>query len=94
MPADTAKAAYGNVTMTAIASVTQLLNVLSHDPPLTSLYPLNMEQSGHVSSCWMISIFLGTDVVGGSVDEWLACWTRAQYGPGSSHSHDAVGQQF
>ena len=73
MPADTAKAAYGKVTMTAIASVTQLLNVLSRDPPLTSLYPLNMEQSGHVSSCWMISIFLGTDVVGGSVAEGLAC---------------------
>jgi len=31
--------------------------------------------------------------VGGSVAEWLACWTRAQKGPGSNRSRDAVGQQ-
>ena len=29
--------------------------------------------------------------LGGSVAEWLACWTQAQKGPGSNHSHDAVG---
>jgi len=28
---------------------------------------------------------------GGSVAEWLACWTRAQKGPGSNRSRDAVG---
>jgi len=28
---------------------------------------------------------------GGSVAEWLACWTQAQKGPGSNRSHDAVG---
>jgi len=28
---------------------------------------------------------------GGSVAERLACWTQAQYGPGSDHSRDAVG---
>jgi len=28
---------------------------------------------------------------GGSVAEWLACWTQAQYGPGSNRSCDAVG---
>jgi len=27
---------------------------------------------------------------GGSVAEWLACWTRAQKGPGSNRSRDAV----
>jgi len=27
---------------------------------------------------------------GGSVAEWLACWTQAQKGPGSNHSRDAV----
>jgi len=27
----------------------------------------------------------------GSVVEWLACWTQAQYGPGSSRSRDVVG---
>jgi len=27
---------------------------------------------------------------GGSVTEWLACWTQAQKGPGSNHSRDAV----
>ena len=30
-------------------------------------------------------------VVGGSVAEWLACWTQAQMGPGSNRSRDAVG---
>jgi len=28
---------------------------------------------------------------GGSVAEWLACWTQAQKGPGSYRSRDAVG---
>jgi len=28
---------------------------------------------------------------GGSVAEWLACWTQAQKGPGSDRSRDAVG---
>ena len=30
---------------------------------------------------------------GGSVAEWLACWTQAPYGPGSNRSRDAVGPQ-
>jgi len=29
--------------------------------------------------------------MGGSVAEWLACWTQVQYGPGSNRSRDAVG---
>jgi len=28
---------------------------------------------------------------GGSVAEWLACWTQAQKGPGSNRSRDAAG---
>ena len=32
-------------------------------------------------------------VHGGSLAEWLACWTQAQKGPGSNRSRDAVGQQ-
>jgi len=28
---------------------------------------------------------------GGSVAEWLACWTQAQKGPGSNRSRNAVG---
>ena len=28
---------------------------------------------------------------GGSVAEWLACWTQAQKGLGSNHSCDPVG---
>jgi len=38
--------------------------------------------------------FLGHSVqscMGGSVAEWLACWTQAQKDPGSNHSRDAVG---
>ena len=30
-------------------------------------------------------------VTGGSVAEWLACWTQAQKGPGSNRSRDDVG---
>ena len=29
--------------------------------------------------------------LGGSVAEWLVCWTQPQKGLGSNHSHDAVG---
>ena len=29
--------------------------------------------------------------IGGSVAEWLACWTQAQKGPGSNRSRDDVG---
>ena len=29
--------------------------------------------------------------LGGSVAEWLACWTQAQKGSGSNRSRDAVG---
>ena len=35
---------------------------------------------------------LQTSNQGGSVAEWLACWTRAQKGPGSNRSRDAVGK--
>ena len=30
-------------------------------------------------------------MLGGSVAEWLACWTQVQNGPGSNCSRDAVG---
>ena len=30
-------------------------------------------------------------LTGGSVAEWSACWTKAQKGPGSNRSRDAVG---
>jgi len=28
---------------------------------------------------------------GGSVAEWLSCWTQTQNGPGSNRNRDAVG---
>ena len=31
---------------------------------------------------------------GGSVAEWLACWTQVQKGPGSNRSRDAVGNSL
>jgi len=34
---------------------------------------------------------IGSLSQGGSVAEWLACWTQAQKGPGSNRSRDAVG---
>ena len=36
------------------------------------------------------NIFSGR-LTGGSVAEWLACWTQAQKGFASNHSRDAVG---
>ena len=36
-------------------------------------------------------VYNGCWCVGGSVAEWLACWTHAQKGPGSNRSRDAVG---
>jgi len=30
-------------------------------------------------------------MTGDNVDEWLACWTQAQKGPGSNRSSNAVG---
>jgi len=32
-------------------------------------------------------------ILGGSVTEWLACWTQAQKGLGSNHNRDALGLQ-
>ena len=32
--------------------------------------------------------------VGGSVAEWLACWTQAQKGLGSNRGRDAVEKQY
>jgi len=31
------------------------------------------------------------EMTGGSVAEWLECWTQAQKGPDSNRSRDAVG---
>jgi len=35
--------------------------------------------------------YVMADQLGGSVAEWLACWTQAQKGSGSNSSRDAVG---
>ena len=40
--------------------------------------------------CVCVPVVTVSNVVG-SVAEWLACWTRAQKGPGSNRSPDAVG---
>ena len=36
-------------------------------------------------------IYISLHIQGGSVAEWLACWTQAQKGPGSNRSRDTVG---
>ena len=38
-----------------------------------------------------IEFIRAIQIMGGSVAEWLACWTQAQKGPGSNRSRDAVG---
>ena len=40
---------------------------------------------------WLYCIDLFNCIRGGLLDEWLACWTQAQMGPGSNRSRDAVG---
>ena len=42
-----------------------------------------------VETCYRLSLTL-VDAQGGSVAEWLACWTQAQKGLGSNRSRDAV----
>jgi len=50
-----------------------------------SCYPLGSH------SCSEASTFVSlVRRAGGSVAEWLACWTQAQKGPGSNRSRDAV----
>jgi len=39
---------------------------------------------------WVI-LYASWTIGGGSVAEWLACWTQAQKGPVSNRSRDAVG---
>ena len=36
-------------------------------------------------------MLLYSNSLGGSIAEWLACWTQAPKGPGSNRSRDAVG---
>jgi len=47
----------------------------------------------HSSNLIIYTFVLATgsrEMAGGSVAEWLACWTQAQKGPGSNRSRDAV----
>ena len=48
----------------------------------------NSKHGKYISSPVFSGILL---TAGGSVAEWLACWTQAQKGPGSNRSRDAVG---
>jgi len=61
---------------------------------LTRVVPDKGPLNGCVSVCLFIyySLFylLAFYLSGGSVAEWLACWTQAQKGPGSNRSRDAV----
>jgi len=38
----------------------------------------------------LLLLLLLLEALGGSVAEWLACWTQAQKGSGSNRSRDAV----
>jgi len=39
---------------------------------------------------WQFTVAGHCHSKGGSVAEWLACWTKVQKGPGSNRSRDAV----
>jgi len=61
---------------------TLLLDAYAHSRPISC------HRLTRATSC-LICIVLYTK--GGSVAEWLACWTQAQKGLGSNCSRDAVG---
>ena len=48
-------------------------------PPVSSFVPYYLSAKSTAKS------------KGGSIAEWLACWTQAQKGPGSNRSRDAAG---
>ena len=45
----------------------------------------------HLRQLILVEFQSAIDEYGGSVAEWLACWTQAQKGLGSNRSRDAVG---
>jgi len=49
------------------------------------------KQQGHNTTEWRVLKLIQGPYYGGSVAEWLACWTQAQKGLGSNRSRDAVG---
>ena len=63
----------------------------------TSHSRLMLTDSMETELVWNFRILQDSFVVfihshtGGSVAEWLACWTQAQKGPGSNRSRDAIG---
>jgi len=58
----------------------------------SSLSPRDPDISADVTTVnFLVILLLGRiTCTGGSVAEWLACWTRAQKGPGSDRSRGAV----
>jgi len=48
-------------------------------------------RSGSTLLHYLVKFEAGILSTGGSVAEWLACWTRAQKGPGSNRCRDSVG---
>jgi len=62
----------------------------------TFLVPAHLGSPGkrtvkRVCVCVCVISYRYPIVTGGSVAEWIACWTQAQKGPGSNRSRDAVG---
>jgi len=58
-----------------------------------SLFIMNNVLVNNINDASIMNVFIVNTVsseVGGSVAEWLACWTQAQNGPGSNRSREAV----
>ena len=51
----------------------------------------NKKKQGQKASTSFFIVYVHTR--GGSVAEWLVCWTQAQKGQGSNRSREAVGKQ-
>ena len=65
--------------------------VASASTPRTPFETLCQEEVTEGLECRFRRLFPNSSIRGGSVTEWLACWTQAQKGLGSNRSRNAVG---
>ena len=74
-----------NVTEMTANSWHELINLTALDTDIVIF------ESSLVLHILMALFYRILGILGGSVAEWLACWTQVQKGPGSNRSRDAVG---
>jgi len=66
-------------------------SVVEKHEGLKMLCHLSLKNVSRTSGQPMFALKTSVKTEGGSVAEWLACWTQVQKGPGSNYNYDAVG---